>query len=127
MKLDTLHKGRYEYIVEQDAVDLDIDAPPEEQPTAAPAPEAPAPAPAAPAPEAGLPQKGYARRDGYSMRMARDQLDGILGKWMEVLGQYAPGDERRTKLQQIGERLQEISNTITRDFVEGGSETASSV
>ena len=135
MKLDVLHRGEYSYIVEQDADDLeldieappdDIEAQPEASPEAQPEP-APAPAPAAPAPEQSMPQTGYARPDGYSVRMARDQVDGILGKWMEVLGQFSPGDENRAKLQQIGERLQEISNTMTRDFVEARSEVTNSI
>ena len=136
MKLDVLHRGEYAYIVEQDADDLELDieappddieaqpeAKPEAQPEPAPAPAAPAPA----APEQSMPQTGYARPDGYSVRMARDQVDGILGKWMEVLGQFSPGDENRARLQQIGERLQEISNTMTRDFVEAGSEATSPI
>jgi len=59
----------------------------------------------------GLPSGG-----GYTVEMAKGQLDGIIGKWMDLAGNYPEGDERH-KFMEIGERLREISAVLNRDFI----------
>lgn len=96
MKLNALH--------EQD-LDIPVAGAPEEVPEAPVAP-----------PEADLgPKVGYAP-SGYTIDNAKSQIDGILKKWMDLSGAY-PDGEKRERFLEIGERLEEISNTLERDFM----------
>jgi hypothetical protein len=82
-----------------------------------PEPEVPAtPAPLAPEPETDLGPKVGLAPSGYTLDNAKSQIDGILKKWMDLSGAYPEGEQRERFLE-IGERLEEISNTLERDFM----------
>jgi len=53
---------------------------------------------------------------GYTLENAKNQLDGIVDKWMELAGYYPDGEKRHDFLE-IGERLREISGVLQRDFL----------
>ena len=63
---------------------------------------------------------GASSGSNYTIEMAKGQLDGIIGKWMDIAGNYPEG-ERRHKFLEIGERLREISAVIHRDYIENQS------
>lgn len=63
---------------------------------------------------------GASSGSNYTIEMAKGQLDGIIGKWMDISGNYPEG-ERRHKFLEIGERLREISAVIHRDYIENQS------
>jgi hypothetical protein len=72
--------------------------------------------------DADLPIPGLPSGGGYTLEIAKGQLDGILGKWMDIAGNYPEGDQRH-KFIEIGERLREISAVIQRDFLSGQNKT----
>lgn len=99
MKLNVLH--------EVELADLGGEAPVERPPDVAPEPDL------GPSPEA--PRPGY-QASGYTIDNAKSQIDGILKRWMDLAGAFPEGDQRHNFLQ-IGERLEEIANTLERDFI----------
>ena len=70
------------------------------------------------------PPTGMPSGSGYSIDIAKGQLDGILKHWMDLAGNFPEGKKRHEFLE-VGERLREISAVINRDFLggaEGGGE-----
>lgn len=122
MKLDGLYAGKFT-LAEQE-IDTDIEAPAQGAGGGAEAlndTTGTRDAIDAQQPEEPIgPQTGYQSRGGYNVVMARDQLNGILKNWMEILGEFPAGSQEHEKLQMIGQRLVEISNTLTRDFIGEG-------
>ena len=66
------------------------------------------------------PPTGMPSGSGYSIDIAKGQLDGILKHWMDLAGNFPEGKKRHEFLE-VGERLREISAVINRDFL-GGAE-----
>jgi hypothetical protein len=60
---------------------------------------------------------GIPSGNNYSVEMAKQQLDGVIGNWMDLAGNYEEGEERH-KFLEIGERLREISGVIARDYIQ---------
>jgi hypothetical protein len=54
---------------------------------------------------------------GYTVNQAKAQIDGVIKQWMHLSGNYPEGSEEREKFQEIGERLDEISRVLYRDFI----------
>ena len=52
----------------------------------------------------------------YTVAHAKGAIDGMLGKWMEMVRDFPEGKKRRDFLE-IGERLSEISAVLERDFI----------
>jgi hypothetical protein len=65
---------------------------------------------------------GLPSGSNYTLEMAKGQLDGILGKWIDLAGNYPEGDKRHQFIE-IGERLREISAVLQRDYIGDQSKT----
>jgi hypothetical protein len=70
-------------------------------------------------------KKGGATPAGsdYSIEQAHQQLDGVIGNWMDMAGKYPEGEDRH-KFLEIGERLREIAGVIKRDYIESATDKA---
>ena len=88
--------------------------------------EGPGPGPGPEGPETGIgleePPRGSLPPTGYNVQQAKAQLDGILKRWMDMAGGFPEGEQRHRFIE-IGERLEEIANTLERDFVQGEAES----
>lgn len=57
---------------------------------------------------------------GYTIQMAKNQLDGVIKQFPKLSVQFPEGDKRH-KFIEIEERLSEISAVLARDFINGGN------
>ena len=64
---------------------------------------------------------------GYSVEMARNQIEGILNNWSKMERAYPENSDKRVKFDTIKNILGEISDGLYKDFIEKQEERISEI